>query len=84
MQKEGKKGQLCDIGLWKYTRHPNYFGEWMVWNSLCIVAAQAIINLTTELYIKLLIGSILVIISITMWKCLTVWTGAAPAEYFSV
>lgn len=25
------KGRVCDIGLWKYSRHPNYFFEWIVW-----------------------------------------------------
>lgn len=24
------KNQVCNVGLWKYTRHPNYFSEWMI------------------------------------------------------
>lgn len=24
-------GQVCDRGLWRYTRHPNYFGDFLVW-----------------------------------------------------
>jgi steroid 5-alpha reductase family enzyme len=25
------KGQICKTGLWNYSRHPNYFFEWLVW-----------------------------------------------------
>ncbi len=26
-----KHGQVCDRGLWRYSRHPNYFFEWLHW-----------------------------------------------------
>ncbi len=25
------RGQVCEAGLWAYSRHPNYFFEWCVW-----------------------------------------------------
>jgi steroid 5-alpha reductase family enzyme len=33
-------GQVMDHGLWRYTRHPNYFGDACVWWGLWLVAAQ--------------------------------------------
>lgn len=25
------KGRVCDVGLWAWSRHPNYFFEWLGW-----------------------------------------------------
>ena len=33
-------GQVLDTGLWRYTRHPNYFGEACVWWGLWLIAAE--------------------------------------------
>ncbi len=35
---ESNKGQVMDRGLWRYTRHPNYFGDFMVWWGIWLVA----------------------------------------------
>jgi steroid 5-alpha reductase family enzyme len=34
-------GQVMDQGLWRYSRHPNYFGEFCVWWGLYLLAADA-------------------------------------------
>ncbi|QNN52836.1 DUF1295 domain-containing protein [Nocardioides mesophilus] len=35
------KGQVLDTGLWRYTRHPNYFGDACVWWGLSLIAFSA-------------------------------------------
>ncbi len=34
-------GEIMDTGLWRYSRHPNYFGNALMWWGIWLVAAQA-------------------------------------------
>lgn len=38
-------GLVMDQGLWRYTRHPNYFGDFCVWWGIWIVAAATGVGL---------------------------------------
>jgi len=35
------KGQVLDTGLWRYTRHPNYFGDFCIWWSFYLFAVAS-------------------------------------------
>jgi steroid 5-alpha reductase family enzyme len=35
------RGRVMDRGLWRYTRHPNYFGDFCVWWGLFLLGAGA-------------------------------------------
>jgi len=35
------KGQVMDKGLWRYTRHPNYFGDFCIWWGFGLIALSA-------------------------------------------
>ena len=41
------RGQVMDRGLWRYTRHPNYFGDACVWWGIFLVAADALPGVVT-------------------------------------
>jgi steroid 5-alpha reductase family enzyme len=36
--KPENKGKVCDDGLWYYSRHPNYFFEWLIWVAYFVMA----------------------------------------------
>ena len=32
------RNAICDVGLWRWSRHPNYFFEWLSWLAYPIIA----------------------------------------------
>jgi steroid 5-alpha reductase family enzyme len=32
------RGRVCDAGLWRWSRHPNYFFEWLSWLAYPVIA----------------------------------------------
>ena len=37
----GSRGRTCRSGLWRYSRHPNYFFEWLHWWTYVLLAAHS-------------------------------------------
>lgn len=35
------RGRVCDAGLWRFSRHPNYFCEWLVWVAFAVFASAS-------------------------------------------
>lgn len=87
-KKAGVKNAVCDVGLWRYSRHPNYFGEWMVWNSLVVTSIPSLLALCQSqdetLLIKVGMSCGLMSIPWAMYQCLVNYTGAKPAEHYTV
>ena len=63
------RGKVLSTGLWRYTRHPNYFGDACVWWGLYLIAAETTVGLWA------VPGPIL--LTWTLMK----WSGAPTVEY---
>ncbi|MDA9992506.1 DUF1295 domain-containing protein [Flavobacteriaceae bacterium] len=83
---EKKKKQVCNVGFWKYTRHPNYFSEWMVWNAMIISSFSSLVIAFSKdqqlVWIIICIG--LFYISYIMYTTLVYYTGAVPSEFYTL
>lgn len=64
------KGKVLDTGLWRYTRHPNYFGDFCTWWGIWLVAAQVGWPVWAAI-----VGPLF--LSFTLMK----WSGAPMLEY---
>ncbi|CAN5217591.1 DUF1295 domain-containing protein [soil metagenome] len=56
------QGQVMDRGLWRYTRHPNYFGDACVWWGLWLVAAE------TQAGLFAVVGPLFLVFTLTRWS----------------
>jgi steroid 5-alpha reductase family enzyme len=64
------KGKVLDTGLWRYTRHPNYFGDFATWWGIWLVAT----SISLWVGIASIIGPIF--LSFTLMR----WSGAPMLE----
>jgi steroid 5-alpha reductase family enzyme len=61
-------GKIMDRGLWRYTRHPNYFGDACAWWGLYLLASETIV------------GRLSLIGPLFLTYTLVVWSGAGLLE----
>lgn len=82
----GAATRTCDVGLWRFSRHPNYFFEWLAWHGLILVALPSLIRLGGTFALLPWLGFVAALAGISggMYQVLVHLTGAVPAEHFSV
>lgn len=62
------RGKTCDRGLWRYSRHPNYFFEWVHWLTYPLLAGFS------------LLWPLTLISVVVMYYLLVYVTGVPPSE----
>jgi steroid 5-alpha reductase family enzyme len=63
------RDRVLDTGLWRYTRHPNYFGDVCVWWGLWLIAAESGV-----------VGAVSVVGPVLLTFLLTRWSGMPTTE----
>jgi steroid 5-alpha reductase family enzyme len=63
------RGEVCQVGLWRYSRHPNYFFEWLHWFAYPLLA----IGLGPAAYVALLGPALMLVFLLKI-------TGVPPTE----
>lgn len=55
-----REGQMMTSGLWKYTRHPNYFGEAVMWWGIFVISANwlAVVSPLTLTFLLLFVSGV--------------------------
>lgn len=66
------QGGVCNVGLWRYSRHPNYFFEWLFWCAYPIAALDV-----SGAYPQ---GALAILAPATMYWLLRYVSGVPPLE----
>lgn len=58
-----QKGRFIASGLWKQSRHPNYFGEWLLWTGITLMAIPVVqstqwVAVVTPFFVYLLLNKV--------------------------
>jgi len=81
-----KGGKVCDAGLWRYTRHPNYFFQWAGWVGIVLSCIPALLRLQGQVsqVAWISFAVILFYVPVGSYLMMVYYTGSIPAEVYTV
>ncbi len=83
--RDQRRSAHCEQGLWRYSRHPNYLGEWIVWLGLTVSSLPSLIAISSQSswFQIVALAACLAYLPYLMYQVLVNYSGAVPAEYYS-
>jgi len=77
----GNSGRTCTVGLWRYSRHPNYFFEWLHWWAYVALGIDAPLGAVSLLGPALMLLFLLKVTGIPATEARALLSRADYAEY---
>lgn len=81
-----KGGRVCDVGLWRYTRHPNYFFQWLGWVGITTASIPSLLRIqgavTSGAFMAF--AAVLFYVPVGSYLMMIYYTGSIPAEVYTV
>ena len=78
---KNSEGKCIDEGLWKYSRHPNYFGEVSFWFGIWLIQLGAVPALWKTIIGPIMIALLFIFISIPMMEQHVIISRPGYAQY---
>lgn len=81
-----EKRDVCDVGLWRFSRHPNYFGQWLQWCAAVLIAVPSLFALYDRAPVVAwaILAFGLVFLVRGIYIVMVEYSGAVPAEHYSL
>ena len=79
----GNRGQVMDQGLWAYSRHPNYFGESLIWWGIFVIALATPSSLWTVISPIIITTVLLKMTGVALMEKAIVNTRPGYADYIA-
>jgi steroid 5-alpha reductase family enzyme len=71
-ENQNNHGEVCQVGLWRYSRHPNYFFEWLMWVAFYVFALGSPLGCATIYCPALMLYFLVRVTGIPMTETLSV------------
>lgn len=79
--KSSNKGKVMDRGLWRYTRHPNYFGDALLWWGFFLIALSTPSGLWTVISPLIMTGLLMKVSGVALLERTLVKTKPEYRDY---
>ena len=77
------RGRVCDVGLWRYSRHPNYFAEMVIWWGVFVCVLPIVFGTPdTRVGVATIVSPLFTMLILLFFSGMPTAEGAGLARFF--